>query len=78
MITLTPHRRIHVPNKAALLAALLLVAASWFAMPGDAANGSEHGRQDVVSIAKGNDSAPDATSKRTRKLSISLLLFGNG
>jgi hypothetical protein len=78
MIRLIPRRRIRVPDRAAALAALLLVASSFFTLPGDDRPVQNAAAAYEVSLLEADHPAADAGDRPKRKLSISLLLFGQG
>lgn len=78
MIRLIPRRRIRIPHLAAALAALLLVTSSWIGGTGDAAFDAEQARIGTPELAQGEGADEADSAPRKRKLSISLLLLGNG
>lgn len=78
MIRLIPRRRIRIPHLAAALAALLLATSSWVGGNGDAATDAEQARVGTPELAQGDDVGDADGAPRKRKLSISLLLLGNG
>lgn len=76
MIRLKPKRRIHVSNGAALLAAMVLLASSYFALSGDGPDQQEHSMQSTASLSQDGSTGENESSAR-RKPSLSRLLFGN-
>ena len=77
MIRTTPQRRFHVSNRAALLAALILVITSYVGFAGNKAFEQKYTEQTVAETATADSQSVSSTSNK-RKLSISLLLFGRG
>ena len=77
MNRLTPQNRYLVSNRAALLAALILVFTSYFGLNADHVAEQVFAQQNIVSSTTADTSAAGNTSKK-HKLSISLLLFGRG
>ena len=76
MIRLKPKRRIHVSNRAALLAAMVLVASSFIAVSEDDPDQQQHSIQSTASLSEDGGTGENESSAR-RKLSLSRLLFGN-
>jgi hypothetical protein len=76
MIRLKPQRRLRVSNGAALLAAMVLLASSYFALSGDDPDQQAHSMQSTASLSQDDSTGVNESSAR-RKPSISRLLFGN-
>lgn len=76
MIRLTPQRRIHVSDRAAVLAAALLFIVSWMGFSEQTSTDANLNENQAM-VAQ-TDNKPVDTANAKRKLSISLLLFGKG
>ncbi len=77
MITLTQHRKYHVSNRLAVLAALILAITSYIGFVNGATFDPEYVEHaNVAASNQGNQAAEPAVKKR--KLNISSLLFGHG
>ena len=77
MIRLTPQRRFHVSNRAAVFAALILVFTSFTGLNSSNDDGQQYRENSSAAVAQSNDSsATETTIKRKNKLS--LLTFGRG
>jgi hypothetical protein len=77
MITLTPRRRIHVSNRAAVFAALILVMTSFTGLTSSSDDGQHYQEDSNAAIAQSNDhNATETSIKPARK--ISLLMIGRG
>ena len=76
MIRMTPQSRFHVSNRAAMLAALLLVLTSFTGL----SNGTSQDQQfaeNAQAVTQANEKVANQTSNK-RKLNLSLLLIGRG
>lgn len=77
MIRITPQRRFHVSNRAALVAALVLAVTAFAGLYDSGSfDGSFNDQTAAADSQVDNNSSASASSKH--KLSISLLLFGRG
>jgi hypothetical protein len=77
MIRLTPQHRFHVSNRAAMLAALLLVITSFASF----SSGSSHDQKYVENAQAASTQTSEKVANQTsnkRKLNLSLLLIGRG
>jgi len=77
MNLMTPQRRFHVSNRAALIAALVLAITSFAGLYNGKAFNSGY-EQNATTVTAQADNNAGASNSNKRKLSISLLLFGRG
>ena len=77
MIRLTPQRRFHVSNRAAIFAALVLFLTFFTSIKGEQDNGQQFVESTPLQVTQQADNtASNTTSKH--KLNFGLLLFGRG
>ncbi len=77
MIRLTPQSRFHVSNRAAVLAALLLIFTSFTGLSSNQDFDQKYMDNPAASVAQSEENADHSTSN-DRKVNLSLLLFGRG
>ncbi|MFT5098301.1 MAG: orotidine-5'-phosphate decarboxylase [Lysobacterales bacterium] len=77
MIRKTANHRFHVSNHAAILAALILVFTSFTGFTANQDFDQQYMDKPEASVAQSAENAEDKASE-SRKLNISLLLFGKG
>jgi hypothetical protein len=80
MLNLTPHNRLHVPNRLAMLAAVLLLVISAFGFDSRSeisSSGADASHSAISESVNNDDIDNDVTSKR-RGLNLGSLLFRRG
>ena len=77
MIRKTANHRYHVSNQAAIFAALLLVFTCFTGFSANQDFDQQYMEEPEATVAQSAENAEETTNE-TRKLNISLLLFGKG
>lgn len=80
MLHLTPHHRLHIPNRLAVLAAVLLLITSYagYQSNQDADTSVMNSAPSATVNSDDNDKVNDAVTNKRRGLNLGLLLFRRG
>ena len=76
MLNLMPHNRIHIPNRLAIFAAVLLLISSFAGFDNDRSVHSVDA--EATPSVKVDNSGSDTTEHKRRGLNLGLLLFRRG
>jgi hypothetical protein len=80
MMNLRPQHRVHIPNRLAILAVLLLLitAATGIETNRETISSGEQTRVSVKADSSGNNSVNNTAKSKSRGLNLGLLLFRRG